>query len=152
MCPRPSSSQSVQRGNLTDSFSSWVNLQNRANPPRIELLVAQPFGAGLLAGRRPQQEFENLFAYLLYRRVTVGDPARIDVHVVGHPAVGDTVARNLNHRDGGESDGAAPSGSKGDQICAASGKSRQRSGIVSGSIHENKTRSRDPLGVVYGVR
>src|SRR5258708_7722382 len=127
---------------------STNGLHHRSDAPWHELLVSQALGAGLLARCYPEHQVKDFVADLRHCHLAIGDRAAVDVHVVPHAVVGDTVTGDLDHRNGRKANGAAAAGGERDQIAAACGKASERSGIVSRRIHEDKTWGSDLLGIV----
>src|SRR5579862_9084931 len=93
-----------------------TSLQDRADPPGNEFLVAEALARGALARCNAQQHIEYLAANFGDCGVAVGDAAAVDVHVVAHAAERGAVARNLDDRDGWKSDRTAAAGCKRNQI------------------------------------
>src|ERR1039457_580468 len=123
-------------------------LHDRTDPPRHKFPVSQPLGAGPAARGHLQHKIENLAANLGDGLFAIGDRSGVDVHVVRHAPVHRAVARDLDHRDGGEPDGAAAAGGERQQGTAARRQTGEGHRVVARRIHEHETRGGDAFGKV----
>src|ERR1035441_2981934 len=105
------------------TFSSFA-LRNRTDAPGHEFLVPEAFGARPTAAGHFEQGVEDLLTDLVDGGGAIGNRACVDIHVIRHAAERMAVGSDLEHRDGGEADGAAASGGEGDQV--------DRKSVVSG--------------------
>src|SRR5215472_11493877 len=126
-------------------------LHHWSDAPRYKLVMAENLSLRSLSGSGPKDCIENFTANFLDGPVAVGDRAGIDVHVVGHAAERGCVARNFDDGNGRKTDRAAAASGEYDHVAAARGKSRERSGIVSRSVHKVKARNGDAFGVIDRV-
>src|ERR1035441_9012291 len=110
--------------------------------------MPQPLARSFLAGGHAHQQIEYLAPYLNNRSVSVGNASGIDVHVVAHAAVDGAVTRDLDHRNGGKTDGAASPSGKGNHIDAARGESCKRHRIVAGRVHEYEAWRGDSFRII----
>ena len=87
--------QTASGARLDEGLHGAGHYKDRPDPPWHELFVPEALRASLLARRNAQQQIEDLFTDLLYRRFAVRDTAGIHVHVVAHALVSERLLEIL---------------------------------------------------------
>src|SRR5215467_5245057 len=111
-------------------------LQNRSDAPRHEFFVAEALGARFFARRHAEYGLKDLAAHGFDALFALGNHARPDIHVVAHAAERVAVGRNLDHRNGRKTDGAAAARGERNQVAAARGETGERDRIIAWRVHE----------------
>src|SRR5260370_36793753 len=102
-----------------NSYCSEAPLQHRPDTPRHEFFVSQAFSARFFAGCHAQYRLEDFTAHGFDAFFALCDHARADIHVVAHAAGRSAVGRNLDHRNGRETDGAAATSAERNEVASA---------------------------------